>query len=221
MRPWIPLLLAALVTATAPAAAQLPEPVPSQPKHRLEAAGLVTGPPAPGFFSGDGLPTLPAEAVLRVDSPLDGENGELGPRRAEATLTLRPATAYAAHPVHADLHTPTVLDVTVEWTKEPSLTDPAASKAWPPPYWRVHVGTEALGEALALKGTWTPATVTTSCTLDAPPSTCTHHAVGPVHLQGTWGSADVVLEGGASDRYCTYADAGSTQGYVDRTPDSC
>lgn len=224
------LLAAALVAVAATAGAYEPDPAPETPVHRLEAAGLVAGDPAPEFLSeaardtlpGDDPPPVPAEATLEVASPVQGEPGNVGDRRAEATLTLRPATAHAAHPLYDDLHSPTVLDVEVEWTKEPVPTDPVEPAPGWTVQWVVHLEATVLDEPLDLSGSWTPASSPLVCTLDVPPSSCTHEGAGPVHLQGAWGSADVVLDGAASDRFCTYAGGdGVPDGYVERTAESC
>lgn len=221
MRPTIALLLpVALVAATVPVAGLGHGPVADVATHRIEAAGHVAGEPAPGFLSGEALPQLPAEAALRIASPVPGEPGNVDHRRAEATLLLRPATAHAAHPLHDDVHEPTELDLVVEWTKDPGLDDEAGATGWRTA-WDVTLSASALGEPLELAGAWTPAEVTRTCTLDDPPSTCWHEAAGAVQLTGTWGPADVVLEGAAYDRFCTYSDASSLEGYYDRSADSC
>lgn len=211
----------ALVAATTPAAAYPPEPLPDEPKHRLEAAGLVTGDPAPEFLEGDDNPPVPAEAVLRIGSPVDGENGDLGPREATATLTLRPATAYAAHPIHQDLHSPTVLDFDVTWTKTPGVDDPADTTGYRTATWNVTLEASILGEPFEVSGLWSPASAPLVCTADSPPSTCVYEAAGPVQLTGSWGPADVALEGVAVDRFCSHPESGGLMGYVDRGAASC
>lgn len=199
--------VAVLLVAAAPAGASIvdraddrthPPPVP----YGLEAAAFLPEDPTGDFFVHPAAPTseAPAEARLSVGPPDDD-------RTAEATLTVRPATAPAEHPTYTDLHSPRTYEFQVEWTKDPGLDDPGGATDHHTATWQVQLQGEPAGIPLAVEGVWTPVTYWGSCTADSPPpASCAHDAVGPVALNGTWGEAEITFTGMAHDGYCTVPD---------------